>query len=116
MPKKKKGKPIAKILLVVMVIAVVTIGVVAWHDGLIGRTSMKDINDNLLSIGSPVTIKGEVVGRLGNWIEIHDGPNGVVFEWTGPSTLHSIVVVRGVVSSFISLTNVTSVDVVWIFN
>ncbi|TFG30879.1 hypothetical protein EU528_07645 [Candidatus Thorarchaeota archaeon] len=116
MPKKKKGKPIAKILLVVVVIAVVAIGVVAWHDGLIGLTSINDINDGLVSIGTAVAIKGEVTGRLGNWITVNDGLNFVAFEWTGASALNTIVVVRGVVSSIISLDNVTSLDIVWIFS
>jgi len=112
---KKKGKPVAKILLVVALIAIVTIGVVAWHDGLFGLTSMNDINDGLVAIGTPVSVKGEVTARLGNLITVNDGPNGLIFEWTGASTLHSIVVVRGVVGSILSLANVTSVDVVWIF-
>lgn len=116
MPKKNKGKPIAKILLVVVVIAVVTVGVVAWHDGLIGLTSINDINDGLVPNGTAVSIKGEVTIRIGNFITIADGANFVVIEWAGASTLNSIVVVRGAVSSILSLANVTSMDVVWIFN
>jgi hypothetical protein len=116
MPKKKKGKPVAKILLVVIVIAIVTIGVVAWHDGLFGLTSINDINDGLVDIGTHVAIKGEVTARLGNFITVNDGLNLVGFFWEGASTLNSIVVVRGVVESIITLRNVTSVDVVWIFS
>jgi hypothetical protein len=112
---KKKGRPIAKILLVVVVIAVVTVGVVAWHDGLIGLTSINDINDGLVSNGTSVAIKGEVTLRLGNIITISQGSNFVFIEWAGASTLHSIVVVRGIVTSFVTLGNVSSVDVVWIF-
>ena len=112
---KKKGKPVAKILLGIVLIAVVTIGVVAWHDGLIGLTSMNDINDGLVANGTHVTVKGELTGRLGNFITINDGANVLGFVWEGASTLNSIVVVRGIVSSFITLSNVTSVDVVWIF-
>jgi hypothetical protein len=115
MPKKKKGKPVAKILLVVVLIAVVSVGVVAWHDGLIGLTSINDINDGLVDIGTHVAIKGELTGRLGNFITVNDGANFVGFVWEGASTLNSIVVVRGIVGTFISLSNVTSVDVVWIF-
>ena len=112
---KKKGKPISKILLVVVLIAVITVGVVAWHDGLIGLTSINDINDSLVPNGTHVTVKGELTGRLGNFITINDGLNGLGFVWEGASTLNSIVVVRGIVSSFLTLSNVTSVDVVWIF-
>ena len=112
---KKKGKPIAKILLVVVEIAVVTVGIVAWHDGLIGLTSINDINDGLVLVGTAVSVKGEITGRLGNIISLQDGPNLIVFEWLGASTLNSIVVVRGAVGSIFNLANVTSVDVVWIF-
>jgi hypothetical protein len=115
MPKKKKGKPITKILLVVVVIAIVSVGVVAWHDGLIGLTSINDINDGLVAAGTHVTIKGEVTARIGNFITVNDGMNFVGFNWEGASTLNSIVVVRGIVTSIITLGNVTSVDVVWLF-
>ncbi len=103
MPKKKKGKPVAKILLVVVLIAIVTVGVLAWHDGLIGLTSINDINDGLVANGTAVTIKGEVTARLGNFITVNDGPNFVGFFWEGSSTLNSIVVVRGLVTSIITL-------------
>jgi hypothetical protein len=115
MPKKKKGKPVTKILLVVFVIAVVSVGVVAWHDGLIGLTSINDINDGLVSNGTAVSVKGEITIRVGNFITLNDGANFVVFYWEGASILNSIVVVRGIVESIVSLRNVTAVDVVWIF-
>ena len=113
---KKKGKSTTKIILVVVVIAIVAIGVVAWHDGLIGLTEISDINNGTVSNGSVVAIKGEVTFRLGNAMIVSDGSNSVGFEWEGASTLHSIVVVRGTVSSIITLSDVTSVDIVWIFN
>jgi hypothetical protein len=112
---KKKGRPVAKILLVVVLIAVVTVGIVAWHDGLIGLTSINDINDGLVPFGTAVSVKGEITARLGNIITIQDGANLLLFDWAGASTLNSIVVVRGVVTSVLTLANVTSVDVVWIF-
>ena len=115
MPKKKKGKSVSKILLVIVALVVVSVGVVAWHDGLIGLTSINDINDGLVSNGTVVTIKGELTGRLGNFITVNNGMNFIGFVWEGASTLNSIVVVRGIVSSIISLSNVTSVEVVWIF-
>jgi hypothetical protein len=115
MPKRKKGKPIAKIFLVVVVIVIVSLGVVSWHDGLFGLTSINDINDGLVSVGTPVSVKGEITARVGNLVTVQDGLNILGFTWTGASTLNSIVVVRGVVSSFITLADVTSVDIVWIF-
>jgi len=111
---KKKGKPIAKILLVVVIVVAITVGVVAWHDGLIGVTEISDINNGTVSNGTSVTIKGEVTLRIGNILTVSDGSNFVGFDWTGASTLNSIVVVRGVVSSLITLTDVTSVEIVWI--
>ena len=114
MPKKKR-RPVTKIILVAAMLAIVTFGVVAWHDGLIGLTSINDINDGLVPNGTHVTVKGEVIARLGNFLTIQDGTNGLGFVWEGASTLNSIVVVRGVVTSFLTLGNVTSVDVVWIF-
>ncbi len=116
MPKKKQGKPIAKILLVIVVIAVITIGVISWHDGLFGLTSINDINDGLVPVGTNVAIKGEVTLRVGNILTISDGPNFVFVQWEGSSTLHSIVVVRGNVATIASLENVTSLDVVWFFS
>jgi hypothetical protein len=112
---KKKGKPIAKILLVLVLIAVISVGILAWHDGLIGLTSINDINDGLVSIGTHVSVKGEITLRVGNIITVADGSNFLAFAWAGASTLHSIVVVRGIVSTVFSLSNVTSVDIVWIF-
>jgi len=115
MPKKKTGKPVAKILLVVVLIVVVSVGVVGWHDGLFGLTSINDINDGLVSVGTHVAVKGIITARVGNFVTVQDGLNILGFIWAGASTLDSIVVVRGVVSSFITLANVTSVDIVWIF-
>ncbi len=114
MPRKKKGISKAKILIVIVVIAVVTIGVVAWHDGLIGATKVQDINNGTVSVGSSVVVKGEIIIIFGNLITISDDGNVIAFSWNGPSTLNSIVVVRGVVGSFVTLTDVTSVEVVWI--
>ena len=111
---KKKGKPIAKILLVVVIVVAISVSVVAWHDGLIGVTEISDINNGTVSNGTSVTIKGEVTLRIGNILTVSDGSNFVGFEWTGASTLNSIVVVRGVVGSLITLTDVTSVEIVWI--
>ncbi len=99
-----------------MVIAVVTVGVVAWHDGLIGITRVQDINNGTVSVGSSVIVKGEITFRLLNVITISDDGNIIAFSWSGPSTLNSIIVVRGVVESFVTLTDVTSVEVVWILS
>jgi hypothetical protein len=111
---KQKGRPTAKIVLGIVVIAVIAVAVIAWHDGLIGLTSINDINDGLVDIGTAVAVKGEVTVRLGNLITIADGSNFVIIVWAGASTLNSIVVVRGVVTTAFTL-NATSMDVVWFF-
>jgi hypothetical protein len=111
----KKGKPIGKILLVVALIAVGTLVVVAWHDGLIGTTSLGSINNLTVSSGA-VTVRGEITGIAGTTITLNDGTGGVEFDWSGPATLHSIVVVRGVITSAHHLGLVSSVDVVWLFH
>ena len=87
-----KGKGIALII----VIAVVTIGVTSWHDGLFGTTEIRDINQGDLAVGTAVTIKGELTARLGNFLTVSSDDYGVGFIWEGTAPpLHSIVVVRG---------------------
>lgn len=112
----KKGKSTVKILVIVVtVIAVASLVVVAYHDGLIGVTPMGDINNLIVSSGA-VTVKGEITSIVGTTIQVYDGTGGLQFEWAGPATLHSIVVVRGVISSAYFLYLVSAVDVVWIFH
>jgi hypothetical protein len=115
MSKKTKGKSTTKILLVVALIVIVAIGVVSWHDGLFGLTSISDINGGLVAVGTSVAVKGEITARIGNLVTVQDGANILGFTWTGASTLNSIVVVRGIVSSILTLSDVTSVDIVWTF-
>ncbi|MGY5876375.1 MAG: hypothetical protein RTU30_11570, partial [Candidatus Thorarchaeota archaeon] len=111
MPKKKRGS-IVKPLGIIILVAVVAIGVVAWHDGLFDTVvSIRDINQSDIAVGTVVTIKGELILRVGNGFTVADGPNGVYFTWDGASpALNSIVIVRGTVASWLSLTDVTSFD------
>jgi hypothetical protein len=111
----KKGKPIVPILIVVALIAVGSLAVVAWHDGLIGSTSLGSINNLTVSSGA-VTVRGEITEISGTTITLNDGTGGVEFEWAGPATLHSIVAVRGVITSAHHLGLVSSVEVVWLFH
>lgn len=119
MPKKKKGSSTSKIVIAIVLIAVVAIAIVGWHDGLIGVTQMGNINDGTVPDGTPVTVKGEITNIIPalNQITIADTTGGVVFEWAGADSmlLHTRVVVRGVVFSLHILTDVTSVDLVWLF-
>ena len=117
MPKKKKGSAASKILVVVILVAVVSIAVVGWHDGLIGATPMGSINDFTVDSGTAVTVKGEVTLIVLTVVTISDSTGGVAFEWAdaGSLSLHTLVVVRGVVFSAHILTDVSSVTPVWLF-
>ena len=112
---KKKGKPVTKILLVVVVIAIVSIGFIGYHDGLLGITPCGDINDLSVDSGTTVRVRGEITVILLGSITLSDATGGVIFLWAGPATLNSIVVVTGVVQSAHFLHLVSSVEVVWIF-
>lgn len=119
MPKKKKGSSALKIAIVVILIVFVSIGVVAWHDGVIGATPMSKINDGTLDMNTPVTVKGEVTAIIPalHTVTIADTTGGVSFYWADSDSLslHTRVVVRGLVFSLHILYNVTSVSQVWIF-
>lgn len=117
MPKKKKRSSTSKILVVIILIALVSVAIISWHDGLIGVTPIEDINNLSISNGTAVTVKGEITIILGTLVTIADSTGIVAFTWSDASSLslHSIVVVRGVVSSFATLSDVTSVAPVWIF-
>ncbi len=112
---KKKGKPIGKILIVVVLIVVVSFGVIGWHDGLFGITPMGDINNLTVSSGTTVRMKGEVTAIVGSLVTASDGTGGVVFTWDGPITLNAKIVITGVVGSAHVMQSVSAVDTVWIF-
>ncbi len=114
MPKKRSSR--AKVAVAVVAIALIAIVVVAWHDGLIGVTSIADINSGNVSVGTVVTVKGELTGRLGNVHTMSHGSNFLVFTWDGTSPpINSIIVVTGEVSSLLSLDSVTAVREVLVF-
>ncbi len=114
MPRKKKNtKRNAAVLLLLIA---VSLGVVAWHDGLIGVTPIRDINQGDIDNGTAVRIKGQVTAILGNLMTVSDGEGHTVgFSWSGDKpALDSIVVVAGEVSSPFTLSDVSSVWSVWI--
>ena len=119
MPKKKKGSSASKIAIVVILIVVLSIAFIGWHDGVIGATSMSKINDGTLDMNTPVTVKGEVTAIIPvlNSVTVADTTGGVSFVWAGADSLslHTRVVVRGLVFSLHILYNVTSVQPVWVF-
>jgi hypothetical protein len=79
---------------------------------------MGDINNGTVVDGTAVTVKGEITNIIpaSNQITIGDSTGGVSFEWPNAAsmTLHTLVVVRGVVFSLHILT-ASSVDTVWLF-
>ncbi len=119
MPKKKKGSSTAKIAIVIVLIIVVSIAVVGWHDGLIGTTPMNNINNGTVDMNAPVTVKGEVTAIIPatHTVTVSDTTGGVIFYWANSDSLslHTRVVVRGLVFSAHFLYNVTSVSPVWLF-
>jgi hypothetical protein len=115
MPKKRRSSR-GRVAFAVVVIAVVAFAVIAWHDGLIGVTSIADINSGDVSVGTVVTVKGELTGRLGNVHTVSEGSNFLVFTWDGTSPpVNSIIVVTGEVSSLLTFDSVTAVRQVLVF-
>ena len=114
---KKIGSNTPKILLVVVIIAVIGVAFIAWHDGKIDATPMGSINDFTVDSGTAVTVRGTITLIVGPMVTITDDTGGVAFAWsdTASLTLHSIVVVKGEVFSPHILTDVTSVERVWLF-
>ncbi|MFX1537542.1 MAG: hypothetical protein ACFFDI_25345 [Promethearchaeota archaeon] len=103
------------ILVIIVVVAVVSIGVIAWHDGIIGTTPMGEINNLNVPGGTVVRLKGEISGISGTSITAHDATGVVSFTWSGSLTLNSIVVITGVVGSAHVMQSVSAVDPIWIF-
>lgn len=113
---KKKGKSSGKIIIGIILVAVIAVAILGWHDGLFGVTPIENINNFSVDNGTAVTIKGEITLIFGDLVTISDSTGSLGFTWadSGSLSLHSIVVVRGVVSSFITLTDVSSVALVWL--
>ncbi len=114
MPKKKGS--IIKPVMVIVVLGIVGLGVIAWHDGLIGVTPISEINAGNVPAGTQVTIKGEYTGKFFSALIIKSGNSGLLFSWDGSiPPVGAVIVVRGEVHDSLSLTNVVSVEIVWIF-
>ena len=78
---------------------------------------MGSINDSTVENGTVVTVRGTITIIVGPLVTISDDTGGVGFTWSDAAslTLHSIVVVKGEVFSPHILTDVTSVERVWVF-
>ncbi|NWF95944.1 MAG: hypothetical protein HXY34_07345 [Candidatus Thorarchaeota archaeon] len=116
MPRKKNSS--SKTAVILLLIVVGGLVVVAWHDGLIGATSIESITDGKIQNGAVVTIRGRLVSRLGTLhaVQSLNSDRGLVFIWSGDSpAIDSIVVVHGKVTSIWTLGNVTSLEKVWVF-
>ena len=123
MPPRKRRKSKSSTMnyvIVIAIVAIVSFGVIAYHDGLIGLTSIEDIWDGDIDDGTAVAVKGEVtaVGNSFFWIT-DDDDYSIQVEWDGDQPQeNSIVVVRGEVDHLLIyywIEDVTSVQVVWIF-
>ncbi|MFX1260593.1 MAG: hypothetical protein ACFFAZ_00765 [Promethearchaeota archaeon] len=116
---KRKRSSTGRILGALLGIILIAVAVIAWHDGVIGATAIEDINGGSVSSGTVVTVKGELIYVLGNSFIVtppEGGFQGLLFTWDGwiPPE-HSIVVVTGTVSSLLTLSDVTSLRAVIIF-
>jgi alpha-acetolactate decarboxylase len=119
MPRKKKSKSKSntKIIGIIILIVIIAVGVITWHDGLIGTTSIRDINQGDVESGTAVTIKGELTLLLGNVMTVSGDGGALGFLWEGTKPpMNSIIVVRGIVENPIWLRDVSSVEAVWIFS
>ncbi|MBD3405354.1 MAG: hypothetical protein GF411_04345 [Candidatus Lokiarchaeota archaeon] len=117
MPRKKSSK----LPLILVLIIIGAAGFIAYHDGLIGTTALRDINQGDISEGTAVSVKGEIdyVSGLGvTVVTVYDGDGHfVVFNYDGAlPAKNSIVVARGIVDSPFSLRDVSSIDAVFIFS
>lgn len=116
MPRKKSSK----LPLILVLIIIGAAGFLAYHDGLIGTTSMRDINQGDIAEGTAVSVKGEInyVSGFGVTVVtiVDSNDNFVVFSYDGTlPPQNSIVVARGIVDGPYSLRDVTSIDAVWVF-
>ncbi|TFG95114.1 hypothetical protein E4H12_13940 [Candidatus Thorarchaeota archaeon] len=113
---KKKGKSSRKAIIGIILVVVVAVAIIGWHDGLVGVTPIESINNFSVDNGTAVTIKGEITIIFGDLVTVADATGGLGFLWSdsGSLSVGQIVVVRGVVSSPITLTDVTSVAPVWL--
>lgn len=117
MPKKKKMSTTTVLLIIVLLVAVVSATVVAWHDGKIGVTPLVSINNFEVDSGTPVTVRGVITSIGASSLTISDGLGAVSVPWADTSSfrLTMLVVVRAIVNSIHTLTDVTSVEPVWLF-
>ena len=107
----------AILVIVILFVVVVSVGVVTVHDGKLAPTPMGSINDLSLATGLPVTVRGVITDIVGTTVMVRDGSGVVSFTWADTASLteFQLVVVRGVINSAHTLTDVTSVEPVWLF-
>ena len=113
----KKRVSTTTIIILIVVISVISFAAVAWHDGKFGVTPIGSINDLTVDSGSLVTVRGVITSIAGPLVTITDDTGGVAFSWSDAAslTLYSMVVVKGEVLSPYVLTEITSVERVWLF-
>ncbi len=125
MPKKKKGSN-SKTIGAVLLVALIAVGIVIIHDGMVGVTAIEDIlefdivDGFAMNDGTAVTVKGEITNIAGDWVTINDGTGSISFEWNDADTLEEgmVVVVRGETDTqlvIFRIIDASSVQVVWLF-
>ena len=84
---KKKGTSRGKILIGIILILVVGIAVLGWHDGLFGVTPIENINNFSVDNGTAVTVKGEITLIFGDLVTIQDDTGSLGFTWADSGSL-----------------------------
>ena len=119
------SQAIRKVLsvLLVMLMVEVSLACVYIHDNPVGLTRIDDINAGNIPVGANVTLKGRITQVIvwhmllnSQSVTISDGRNNITFSWSRSIVNHGwSILVRGTVHSGHRLTNVISVERVWLF-
>ncbi|MGY5854914.1 MAG: hypothetical protein RTU92_15200 [Candidatus Thorarchaeota archaeon] len=117
-----------KQFLVVLTMSIVVLSrsltAIYLHDNPTEFTSIEDINQNLVPVGSNVTVKGKIIHAINLWMDIQrititDGGGNLTFSLipSQPSLLSSLaIIVSGTVDSNTSIHPVSYVDRVLLFS
>lgn len=119
------SQAIRKVLSVLLVILMIEVSLacVITHDNPVGLTRIADIKAGKIPVGANVTVKGKITQVIvwpmslnSQSVTISDGRNNITFSWSRSIVHHGwSIFVRGTVHSGHRLTNVISVERVWLF-
>ncbi|MGY5874590.1 MAG: hypothetical protein RTU30_02480 [Candidatus Thorarchaeota archaeon] len=117
----RRRKSILAVLTISIVVISLSLTAVYFHDNPTELTSIKDINLNLIPVGTNVTVKGTIIRIMyiswgGQRVTITDGGGNLTFPWFQPSLDSSwTIIVSGTVYSNTSIHSVSYVERVLLF-